>query len=216
MLCADGVGWGQFLHGSADGGLGREKKDAVNGYIINKGVSMKVRLISVISIVLVACAMTCISAPDAGILKLKSGVCSFHILDVNGVKPLSDAKVAALSTVDGKSVVSAVSDKLGKCALKLDEGRYLLSIKDQTVSVIEASADAELAQCRVVMPAKPLQVGGAAAAAVPLVAGGAAAPVVGGTVLGVSLTTAAIVGGGVVAGTLVVINQTKNSVSSSQ
>ena len=32
MLCADGVGWGQFLHGSADGGLGREKKDAVNGY----------------------------------------------------------------------------------------------------------------------------------------------------------------------------------------
>ena len=38
MLCADGVGWGQFLHGSADGGLGREKKDAVNGYEITKQI----------------------------------------------------------------------------------------------------------------------------------------------------------------------------------
>jgi hypothetical protein len=32
MLCADGIGWGQFLRGSACGWRKREQSDAVNGY----------------------------------------------------------------------------------------------------------------------------------------------------------------------------------------
>ena len=166
---------------------------------------MKRSIVGVVVLLSVMLPIVGISAPEVGVLKLKAGECGFHILDVNGVKPLADAKVAVLSVKDGKSMGAATSDKLGKCTIKIAEGRYLLSVKDVNVSVIDVSADAELAQCRLVMPNKPLQVG----AQGPAPLGGA--PLAGG---GGLLLTSPLVIGGLVAIAIAVpvaLNNTRNS-----
>jgi hypothetical protein len=170
---------------------------------------MRNKVFSVVVLLCVAFSLAAVAAPDATVLKLKAGKCGFHILDVNGVKPLADAQVSLLSFKDGKAVATATSDKLGKCTIDAKAGRYLLNVKSINVSVIDVSADAELAQLRLVMPDKPLQVGAQAVA--PVVVGGAAT---GGAVAG-GLGATAIVGLGVAGAVGVGLVVENNSGSSS-
>ncbi len=190
---------------------------------------MRSKVLSVVVLLCVAFSLAAVAAPDATVLKLKAGKCGFHILDVNGVKPLANAQVSLLSFKDGKSVATATSDKLGKCTIDAKAGRYLLNVKSINVSVIDVSADAELAQLRLVMPSKPLQVG--AQASVPVVAGAGGAGAAGATggiggalagiggAVGLGGTAAvvggAVIGGAVIVGTVVVVDDAVNDSSPS-
>ena len=193
---------------------------------------MRSKVLSVVVLLCVAFSLAAVAAPDATVLKLKAGKCGFHILDVNGVKPLANAQVSLLSFKDGKSVATATSDKLGKCTIDAKAGRYLLNVKSINVSVIDVSADAELAQLRLVMPNKPLQVGaqavpaGAAAGAVGAGAAGAGATGgIGGALAGIggavglggtaAVVGGAVIGGAVIVGTVVVVDDAVNDSSPS-
>ena len=190
---------------------------------------MRSKVLSVVVLLCVAFSLAAVAAPDATVLKLKVGKCGFHILDVNGVKPLANAQVSLLSFKDGKSVATATSDKLGKCTIDAKAGRYLLNVKSINVSVIDVSADAELAQLRLVMPNKPLQVGAQAVPAGAAVGAGAAGAGatggIGGALAGIGGAvglggTAAVVGGGLIAGgvivgTVVVVDDAVNDSSPS-
>lgn len=192
-----------------------------------KARSMSVRLVVVaLAGLLVQTGIAAQSARPGSLLKMKSGVCSFRLLDATGVKPLDGATLALSSVTDGKVIVKATSDKQGNCKIDVAEGRYILSVDKLNVTIIETSDDLKITECRILVPEVPMQVGGqaggagaagggAAAAGGGAAAGGAGAAAGGGALLG---TTTLIVGGAaVVVGvtTAVVVNNRRSSDSAS-
>jgi hypothetical protein len=102
-------------------------------------------------------------APTPSVLQLKSGPCTFRILDSTGTKPQSGAVLALVSAEDSKPVASVKTDENGGCAITLAAGRYVLSVNEMNLAVLMAASDATLSDCRILLPAeaKPLPVGGA-------------------------------------------------------
>jgi len=102
---------------------------------------------------------------DAGPLAtLKSGLCQFKVLASDGVKPLAGAVVKFIDGNDEKKVLDATADKAGKCSMELAAGRFILSINDINVSVLDIADNATISECRIIMPDQDLQVGGDAQA----------------------------------------------------
>jgi len=95
------------------------------------------------------------------LVKMKSGACSFTLLDSKGVKPLEGCALILSSVKDGTPVATAKSGKDGLCVLDIAAGRYILSVNTLDLAVIDASADQKLAACRIVVRDEAMAVGGA-------------------------------------------------------
>jgi hypothetical protein len=108
------------------------------------------------------------AAPESAtpnVLHLKSGPCTFRLLDSTGTKPQSGAALCLVSAEDLKPVASIKADDNGNCALTIAAGRYVLSVNEMNMAVLMASNDATLTDCRILLPTepKPMPVGGAPA-----------------------------------------------------
>lgn len=98
---------------------------------------------------------------DAGPLAtMKTGLCKFKILASDGIKPLSGAILKATAGNDEKKVFDATADKSGKCGITLPAGRFVISINDRNVSILDITDDAVITECRIIIPEEALQVGG--------------------------------------------------------
>jgi len=91
---------------------------------------------------------------------LKIGKCEITLLDSNGIKPLSGATLSLQQAENGKTVVSAVAGKSGLCKITVAEGRYVLSVNDKPVTLLNASKDGQMAWARIVLSDSPMMVGG--------------------------------------------------------
>ena len=125
----------------------------------------------------IALIATAIMATAADELKVKipsvtSGECSITLLEADGIRPMVNADLKLQATKDGSIAASTVSDKSGKCIVKLEDGRYILSVDGKNLTLIDASKKGEMAWCRIVVSAKPMLVGGQVAGETVAVSGG--------------------------------------------
>lgn len=103
------------------------------------------------------------SQTDAGALvKLKAGTCHFKLLASDGIKPLTGSLLTLSSIKDGKNIAEAIADKTGKCNLDISVGRYILSVNKRELAILETSEESKISECRIVVPAEAMQVGGQA------------------------------------------------------
>ena len=91
---------------------------------------------------------------------LKSGECSITLLDSDGIRPLAGAKLVLYSAKDAKNATTAEANKAGVCVMDIADGRYILSVNDRILTLIDASKDGQLAWCRIVVSEKPMLIGG--------------------------------------------------------
>ncbi len=91
---------------------------------------------------------------------LKSGKCSITLLDADGIKPLAGAKLTLQSAKDAKSATTVEANKAGLCKLDIADGRYILSVNDNPLTLLDASKEGQLAWCRIVVSAQPMLIGG--------------------------------------------------------
>ena len=97
---------------------------------------------------------------DNQLIQFKTGEVSFTLLQSDGVTPLAAAELKMLSPENGGVLAEAVSDRLGRAAVALSEGRYLLNVSGQNLSVLDVASDATLTSCRVVIPDAGMLVAG--------------------------------------------------------
>jgi hypothetical protein len=86
--------------------------------------------------------------------------CAITLLDADGIKPLAGAALALNQAEDGKTVVSAVANKAGLCEITVAEGRYVLTVNERPITLINAAKDGQLAWARIVVSETPMLVGG--------------------------------------------------------
>jgi len=96
----------------------------------------------------------------AKIPSLKSGECKITLLDKDGIKPLAGAKLVLHSAKDAKNATTVEANKAGVCVMDIADGRYILSVNDRILTLIDASEDGQLAWCRIVVSEKPMLIGG--------------------------------------------------------
>jgi hypothetical protein len=91
---------------------------------------------------------------------LTSGKCAITLLEADGIKPMADADLKLLTLKEGKEAAAAKSDRAGKCIVKLEEGRYILSVDGKNLTLVDASKNGQMAWCRIVVSENPMLVGG--------------------------------------------------------
>ena len=96
-------------------------------------------------------------------MKFKTGDVSITLLQSDGITPMGAAEIKMLAADDSRVLAESVSDRLGQAVVMLTEGRYLLNVSGRTLAVVEATGDATLTACRVVVPDAALMVAGAEA-----------------------------------------------------
>ena len=164
-----------------------------------------------------AMSTTILAAPADSLVKMNTGICKFVLLDSRGVAPLGGWTLALESTEDGKAISSAVTGADGTAQFDVAQGRYIISVNEMDLAILETSIDQTIAECRIVVPDQPLLAGGADA---PPAKGAGAAPAAGtgakgAGFLGLRLTPF-VVGGAVilVAGGGYAIYENNNNVNS--
>ncbi|MGB4047190.1 MAG: hypothetical protein WBL24_03370 [Kiritimatiellia bacterium] len=120
------------------------------------------RRVMVMMAVLALAATASVRAADGDgqLIQFKTGDVSFTLLQSDGVTPLAATELRMLSPEDGGVLAEAVSDQLGRAVIALIEGRYLLNVSGQNLSVLDVASDATLTSCRVVVPAAAMLVAG--------------------------------------------------------
>ncbi len=96
---------------------------------------------------------------------LQLGKCSITLLDADGIKPLKGAKLELSQAADGEAVLSATANNAGLCEIIVAEGRYILSVNERPITLINASAEGEIAWARIVVSETPMLIGGQEGAA---------------------------------------------------
>lgn len=147
---------------------------------------------------LAAVAMAENTATSGKLLRMQPGEGVFTILDNKGVRPMPGSELSVRDMQDGEAIVKAVANEAGRAVVELTEGRFILSVDQLNLSVLDVSADAAHTECRIVMPLQNMLVGGQAEGGTGAAgAGGAAGD--GGTVeMGRSLMTPVVIGGALV------------------
>jgi len=120
---------------------------------------MKQTLLASLALLLTATTLTAAQG-EKRIPTLKVGKCEITLLDSNGIKPLSGATLTLQQAESGKTAVSAVASKSGLCAITVTEGRYVLSVNDKPVTLLNAAKDGQMAWARIVLSDSPMMVGG--------------------------------------------------------
>jgi hypothetical protein len=152
---------------------------------------MKTSMMTMTAMMMAATTLVAATS-ETRIPTLKVGKCAITLLDSNGIKPLSGATLDLKQAENGKTAVSAVANKSGLCEITVAEGRYVLSINEKPVTLLNATKDGEMAWARIVVSESPMMVGGQE---------GATEATVTYTLLGVKYTTwAAAVAAAAVAG----------------
>ena len=98
---------------------------------------------------------------DDTFLKMKAGDCTFKLLDAKGVKPLAGSELSFKSVQDGATAAKVTADKLGKCPVKLDVGKYVLAVDSRPLAIVLFEQDAQVTTCRIVVPEEDVAIGGA-------------------------------------------------------
>jgi len=111
--------------------------------------------------ILIANISSVVTAGDnENVLKLKTGACTFTLLDSSGVKPLAKSQLL-LTPVSEGAAIQMTADTHGKCAADVASGRYIMTVDGKHLAVLQTSEAAKVNACRVVVPEKSLLVGGA-------------------------------------------------------
>ena len=155
------------------------------------------RVVTWIGVALIASAVVA-SATDKLTIKIPSvtsGKCSMTLLQADGIRPMAGANLKLQATKDGSEAASAISDNAGKCVVKLEEGRYILSVDGTNLTLVDASPKGEMAWCRIVVSEKPMLVGGQVEGEIVAVSGGLFGTGTVGTIAIVAGTTVVVVGG---------------------
>lgn len=125
--------------------------------------------------------------------------CAITLLEADGIKPMAGAKLSLSQIEGGEPVVTSVANPAGLCEITVAEGRYVLSVNERPITLLNAAKDGELAWARIVVSETPMLVGGQDAATEE---GGSRRVFTffglsGGAAVGTALLTgAAVVGGG--------------------
>ena len=138
------------------------------------------------------------SATDKLTIKIPSvtsGECSMTLLEADGIRPMAGASLKLQATKDGSDAASEITDKAGKCIVKLEEGRYILSVDGKNLTLVDASEKGQMAWCRIVVSEKPMLVGGQVEGEVVAVSGGLFGTGTVGTIAIIAGTTVVVVGG---------------------
>ncbi len=155
------------------------------------------RMMMWMGVALVASAVVA-SATDKLTIKIPSvtsGKCAMTLLEADGIRPLSGASLKLQATKDGTEAASEITDKAGKCIVKLEEGRYILSVDGKNLTLVDASDKGQMAWCRIVVSEKPMLVGGQVEGEVVAVSGGLFGTGTVGTIAIIAGTTVVVVGG---------------------
>jgi len=124
---------------------------------------MKTKMLTTVALVM-AVSTLAISADEKRIPTLKAGKCEITLLDSNGITPLEGAQLELKQAEDGKTAVSAVASKSGLCEITVSEGRYVLTVDAEPITLLNASKDGEMAWARIVLSDSPMMLGGAVGA----------------------------------------------------
>jgi len=125
-----------------------------------------------------------------------SGKCAITLLEADGIHPMVGASLKLQAVKDGSEAAATTSDKVGKCVVKLEDGRYILSVDGKNLTLVDASKDGQMAWCRIVVSENPMLVGGQVAGEVVAVSGGLfGAGTTAGTIAIVAGTAVVVVGG---------------------
>lgn len=100
---------------------------------------------------------------DVKVPSVKTGKCSITLLDADGIKPLAGAELKLQSLKDTKKIVKTKANQAGLCKVKLEKGRYVLSVNDKILTLLDVEKKGQLAWCRIVVSEKPMLIGGQAA-----------------------------------------------------
>ncbi len=155
------------------------------------------RAIVWMGVALIASAMVA-TAKDELTIKIPSvtsGKCSMTLLEADGIRPMAGASLRLQATKDGSEAASEIANKAGKCVVKLEEGRYVLSVNGKNLTLVDASPEGDMAWCRIVVSDKPMLVGGQVEGEVVAVSGGLFGTGTVGTIAIVAGTTVVVVGG---------------------
>ncbi len=155
------------------------------------------RMVMWMGVGLIASAVVA-SATDKLTIKIPSvtsGECSMTLLEADGIRPMAGASLKLQATKDGSEAASEITDKAGKCIVKLEEGRYILSVDGKNLTLVDASEKGQMAWCRIVVSEKPMLVGGQVEGEVVAVSGGLFGTGTVGTIAIVAGTTVVVVGG---------------------
>ena len=103
-------------------------------------------------------------AADSGvagaILKMKSGLCKFTLVQSDGVRPAAKAELTLTDAQNAERIITAKSDSLGVCSAELSEARYVLAVDGRKLGLVETSASGEIADYRIILPAVAAMVAG--------------------------------------------------------
>ncbi len=91
---------------------------------------------------------------------IRAGECTITLLDAGGIRPIEGAKLSLSLASDGSEVLAVTANKAGQCFIVANEGRYILSVNDQPLTLINASKNDGLAWARIVVSDNPMLVGG--------------------------------------------------------
>lgn len=96
----------------------------------------------------------------AKIPSVKAGKCSITLLGADGIKPLAGAKLTLQSADNAKKIISAEANQAGLCVVDMENGRYVLSVDDKVLTLVDVADNGQLAWCRIVVSEKPMLIGG--------------------------------------------------------
>jgi len=103
-------------------------------------------------------------AADSGvagaILKMKTGLCKFTLVQSDGVRPAAKAELTLTDAQNAERIITAKSDSLGVCSAELSEARYVLAVDGRKLGLVETSASGEIADYRIILPAVAAMVAG--------------------------------------------------------
>ena len=107
-----------------------------------------------------AAAVAADSGVAGAILKMKSGLCKFTLVQSDGVRPAAKAELTLTDAQNAERIITAKSDSLGVCSAELSEARYVLAVDGRKLGLVETSASGEIADYRIILPAVAAMVAG--------------------------------------------------------
>jgi hypothetical protein len=103
--------------------------------------------------------------PVSGLVRMKSGVCKFTLLEGSNMKPVGGREISLTSSSDGAALAKTATDKRGVCSLDVSVGRFILGVDGRNVAIVEGQEASAVTECRILVPQGGLPVGGADAPA---------------------------------------------------
>ena len=97
------------------------------------------------------------------LVRMKTGALEFTVYQADGVKPASDVSIEIFPSDAARAaaISGALSDAKGLAKVSVvEDGRYILSVNDTPVALLQTSAEETRSAYRLLLPASGLLVGG--------------------------------------------------------